>query len=107
MVRTIKRQLVKRSLELLKDIAARPSEDPRGDYSKRCFAPHDTAACPVCCAQPNKTKCWPKAVSGRCLCGLPSRCRIKPDLEECARQLPPLLKCSSGTCVAYILPRGC
>eukprot|EP00891_Asterochloris_glomerata_P006984 jgi/Astpho2/6984/e_gw1.00107.206.1_t len=32
-VRTIKRQLVKRSLELLKDIAARPSEDPRGDYN--------------------------------------------------------------------------
>ena len=47
MVRTIKRQLVKRSLELLKDIAARPSEDPRGDYSERASALHGTAACPV------------------------------------------------------------
>ena len=46
-MRTIKRQLVKRSLELLKDIAARPSEDPRGDYSERAFALHSTAACPT------------------------------------------------------------
>ena len=52
MVRTIKRQLVKRSLELLKDIAARPSEDPRGDYSKRSFALHSTAACPVIARSP-------------------------------------------------------
>ena len=72
MVRTIKRQLVKRSLELLKDIAARPSEDPRGDYSKRALALHSTAACPTI-VRCSTTTCFGQRVSpGTACAGCPA-----------------------------------
>ena len=72
MVRTIKRQLVKRSLELLKDIAARPSEDPRGDYSKWCFAPYDTAACPVVVRSPSRPNVGQRLFLGAACVGCPA-----------------------------------